>query len=76
LAVRGIIAAADASNANALRTFGSDINRTPIPQMTEAGKHFRIRTRIEPREVFVITLDEERRPWLLDGVAPVTDLIP
>jgi hypothetical protein len=38
------------------------MNRTPIPQITQAWKHFPFRTRIEPHEIFMITLDEEGRP--------------
>src|SRR5271165_2534495 len=38
------------------------MNRTPIPQITQAWKHIPSRTRIEPHEIFVITLDEDGRP--------------
>src|SRR5262249_48019877 len=61
--VRGTIAAADASNSNGPGTLISDINPTSVANITQAREHLEIRTRIEPREVFVIALDEEGRPW-------------
>jgi hypothetical protein len=39
-----------------------DIDRAPIAQIGQAGKHFRILMRIEPHEVLMITLDEKGRP--------------
>ena len=60
--VRRPVAAADTRHANGAHTPILDIDRAPIAQIGQAGKHFRILMRIEPYEVLMITLDEQGRP--------------
>ena len=61
MVIRRTIAAADATNANGVRTPTSDVERAPVPQIGQSRKYFGILLCIEPHEVLMVTLDKKGR---------------